>query len=652
MATDSRNRDATTLLADCRARFLERLCDFARESGFGQPEWLEAMQDEAGAAYDELAGLRDREGFEMARSLTASCISLVHEEDLEFSIVLSDVARRVREQCEHILSRVHTRMARLLDQRDTTSEQCPVGPEAACRGLRGLSDAAQLDGDLRLRLASDNADELAHQLKALYQQLDDRLDAAGLKISSAARSRADQGQRGQPPCEGDQQSASGLAALRQSLLPAGASTMPAQAPASELPPALVTLIHQWIDQHGDGAGGKDASGVDSSQLAAILSPERATAVMAVERVFDAISSNTRLAGALRLSLSRLQIPLLKLALRDDGLFTMADHPANRLMQAMAMACAGIDAGTADESPWCERIDDIAREMQAPDGDIGEALKLALGATQTVIDERMRLICELAADVGEAAQRSERHDICLAAASRAIRAMESEHVPSAVQDFLELYWVQVLARTAYTQGDRSEAHTAQLRTASDLVDSVRPDMEPARRKQLLASLPDLIARLKAGLEMLGLDPKRRDAALGACMDQHSAIIRGKPAPAVKRLKPMGLRLRPISGIANARLLMHGGHVAHEDQPPKWLLALQAGDWLQISTDELGVWHGCCGAIGPQRQIAVLVSANEGERLLVTTRAIAELANHGKAHLLSIPSPLEHAAQLALGDVGAG
>lgn len=636
-----RAQGSAVLVAECRAGFLAALDEFARDHGFRQPEWREGLRSEAGAAFDELAGLKDRQGFEMARSLTASRISLVHEEDLEFSLVLSDVARRVRERTEHSLSRVHLRMMRLLGQHDTSSEQCPVGPEAACRGLRGLAEAAGLDPETRMRLLKDNVEALAHALQVLYRTLDERLESAGLRVASAVRpTGATHGTAGAPAgaSRGGQ-----FAALRRSLLPAAEAASPHPA-GKELPPALVALIHQWIDQHNqDADDGGVGVGVASDQLASILAPERAAAVLAVEQAFDAIASEPRLAGGLRIALARLQIPLLKLALKDDTLFTMPDHPASQLMQAMATACAGISVGTPGESPWCARIDDIARGLQRPDGDIGRALTLALGATEAVIHDRMMEMHDAAAEVADAARRAERQDECLAAASRGLCAMIGDDTPGPVRDLLELYWVQVLARTAYARGEASAEYNQLLRTAADLLDSVRPESDSAHRRELLPRLPNLIARLRAGLDLLGIDEARRNAALGPCMDLHSAIIRGSPPPASQRSAPVGLRLRPVQGVDSARVLMHGGHVTHEPVPAKWLSHLDDGDWVRITAPELGAWHGCLAGFSPQREVLILVAADAAERLLVTRRALASLADEDAAHLLQIPSPLDVAVR---------
>ncbi len=643
----STTRDGSTaLLASCRKQFLDTLTSFARDRGFGQPEWIEGLVTEAGSAFDELVGLKDREGFEAARSLTASRISLVHEADLEFSIVLTDVARRIRERCEQELARLHLRMMRLIDHHDTSSEQSPIGPESACRGLRGLADAAGLDPELRLRLISDNADELGHALLSLYRTLDRQLSDAGLQVATRARTPAEPSHR----MAGHRvvgHSGGPMAGLRDALLPDGAARSGAEA--EETPADLLRLLHQWIDEHCTETGGSLADG----PLGPILPPRRAAAVRAIERIFDALATDPTLGGGLRTALKHLRVPLLKLALKDDGLFSIEDHPANRLMRAMAVACAGLHADTPEQSPWTASADRIAREVQQPVDDIGRALTLALGASEALIDERLTSVRDLARAASESARRGERHDQCLAAASRVIRGLVERDTPAAVADFLEVYWVQLLARTAYGLGVDSAEYQGQVRTAAELASSVAGDADPAVRRQLAPTLPHLIKRLQAGLEALGLDAARRQSALAPCMDLHAALIRGSPPPPCPRSPLPGLRLREPPGTRRTHLLMHGGHTTRDAVAPKWLQAVEVGDWLYLTQGELGPWHGCVGWIGPHRGLLVLVSGegDEARRLLVSTRALAELAERDAAHLLQIPSPMEACARRLAGQDGA-
>jgi hypothetical protein len=66
-----------------------------------------------------------------------------------------------------------------------------------------------------------------------------------------------------------------------------------------------------------------------------LGPAESASLEALALVFDAIHDDERLPEAVKAIMDRLAIPLLKVALRDPGLFGEAGHPGRELVDAMA-----------------------------------------------------------------------------------------------------------------------------------------------------------------------------------------------------------------------------------------------------------------------------------------------------------------------------
>lgn len=194
------------LLAHCRSQLLANLEAFARSIGFIEQKTIAAFVDEAARCHDELLGLHDRRGFEQAHGLTASRISLVHEHDLEFTLELTALARRLRDYCRIELSRLHGRYMMLLGQRDAAEEQTPVGPETVCRALRALADAAGFDPAQRLQFLERCGEPLARTLRTTYRELGATLDAAGLRPHRASAPAPRAEDRAPEPTRADQPS--------------------------------------------------------------------------------------------------------------------------------------------------------------------------------------------------------------------------------------------------------------------------------------------------------------------------------------------------------------------------------------------------------------------------------------------------------------
>jgi hypothetical protein len=86
-------------------------------------------------SYDEITLRRARAGFEQAHGLTASKLKLVNDEQLQLSIRLGELSRRLFESCEVSVWRVYLRLINLLDCPDLAGADTPVGPEGICCGL-------------------------------------------------------------------------------------------------------------------------------------------------------------------------------------------------------------------------------------------------------------------------------------------------------------------------------------------------------------------------------------------------------------------------------------------------------------------------------------------------------------------------------------
>ena len=166
-------------LDECRSALLDALGSLLRDFKYVDMGVIDATLNAAREHFDQLAGLKDRKTFESQRSLTASRISLVHEDDLEFSIRLSDLAQQMRESCELQLGQLHLRFMTLLNQQEAAPEQLPVGPETIGCALRGLASEAGLNGDERIRMLQDMRSDLVRRARVLYEKLNARLDELG-----------------------------------------------------------------------------------------------------------------------------------------------------------------------------------------------------------------------------------------------------------------------------------------------------------------------------------------------------------------------------------------------------------------------------------------------------------------------------------------
>ncbi|HEX5127470.1 MAG TPA: DUF1631 family protein [Rhodocyclaceae bacterium] len=634
-----------SLLAEARTALLDSMADAVRAMGFTMADVIDAVLAATGEGFDELAQLRNKHGFEMAKGLTASRISLVHEEDLEFSIRLSDLARNLRSLTEQDLSPLHMRFIRLLDQQDVSDEQTPVGPDAACAGLRALVDAADMMPDQRLNLLMRAEAPLGAALKSLYKKLNERFEAAGVASTMNLRQRQ----------QGPREAASGgaLQQLQQRLV-GGSTNIPGSNIDGALDPnlgaALREQIMAWLIEQQAARAGRPAEGplqgLGGSGIAALLSPAGRASLEALGRLFEALFADPDLTPTVKGLIGRLQIPVLRLALADDGVISRLDHPVHRLIDALGIAA--LDLPEKDEAKALHAIvDKLEKRSFADAATFTEAAAAVEAHTQSILAEiRTRVV-----DFVPTAQREEQREAHVRLASQALRVLCEPTVPAQISNFLQSYWIKVLLGALASRGERSDIWRNLLETAHQLVESGKPIELPEQREALTKMLPELVKRLDSGLALAGLDEAGRRTALQPCMSMHTALMRGQPMPTEEPLAPRpAIRWRGVPDAPGLRIARGPEYLTREPVSPAALANLAVGMSLTCMLPEMNLRGGPRGGtvawVGPANRVLLWVTPGLNGCCLLPMRWIGDALGTGEAKL-HVPEPLfERLASAAL------
>ncbi|MGH8501302.1 MAG: DUF1631 family protein [Gammaproteobacteria bacterium] len=174
----------------------------------------------------------------------------------------------------------------------------------------------------------------------------------------------------------------------------------------------------------------------------------------VDHVFQVLYQETGLAAPVRRLLSRLQIPVIKLALTDFAFFRRAAHPARRLLNALVALSAGI---TDCEEPLFAKLADIVTRLvgdfEAELDPFEEALR-AIDRAHSVESEKIR-------EIEARFQREARVEARRLAVKRTVVAVLNQHtqnvdLPDEVSRFVVKSWAPYLAQICLRQGTQSEA----------------------------------------------------------------------------------------------------------------------------------------------------------------------------------------------------
>jgi hypothetical protein len=616
---------ADSLLAYSRDSFLVTLRQAAGEV-IRHPGWLDELTRAAGECFDELAGLKERKGFEQAHGMTASRISLVHDEDLDYSIELMNLDQRLRDHCVRELSAVHLRMRTLLAGTDTELEdESPVGAESVCRALRALKEAERLSPAEALTLLAQLEEPLQRHLGRYYRDLEHQLADAGIASHYRAAPTPN-------PTLSIAEDWAESAAARRSLPihPLDALRLAALARREAMPQnavnldpglasALLERIEAWLGERQQYGEGVPAS-LGASELSALLAPSKAAAVEVVEAVCAYASANPRLPATIRAILAQLRVPLLRLALRSETLLASKRHPALLLLDLIANLGRTLPANCAPELPVCRALMQLVQALGKAPRLSEKDFAAALDSAENLVRSRQQAALARAAVLEEEACRLERREVALHQASRAIYLMVGHEVSTVARDFVEGYWVHVLAKAAYRYGTESPQWAARVQTANRLLASANPD--PAARPSLQAQLPELIRDLEQGLAYIGLTPDKIQDGLAACREMHAAILAGRPLPASTRRRPVPPFLGPVGKLPHFRVLKHKQYFAGELPLASEWAEVEPGGCVAVGLPDGTVMRGFVAFIGPLQHILLLADGDSEAVLAITGRALAQ------------------------------
>lgn len=241
----------------------------------------------------------------------------------------------------------------------------------------------------------------------------------------------------------------------------------------------------------------------------VLKPEDADTLDLVGMLFDNLMQDARPTSTTHNLLSKLQVPLLKVALQDKSFFTRRQHPARQLLNAIAETSIFWVEDEGQDRPVIEKmqmvVDRVCSEFDS-DVAIFDSMLGDLGRHVETLQKK--------ADVSErrhveAARGRERLDLARARATEAMeKRVRDRPLPDLVKTLLGDAWADLLALTLLRQGDDSAAYQAQLDVADELIACFLGNLRSVAREHYETIRP----ALSEGLSLVGFHADEIDLTL--------------------------------------------------------------------------------------------------------------------------------------------
>lgn len=512
------------------------------------------------------------------KQASADSLSLVGNDDLEEQVALNAMITKAKAHFQGPLLQLQTRFSQVYPEATDESPVNPMAPEHLCSAFTEAIQALEIQIRERLILLKQFDRYVVSNLGMLLDEANRILIQAGVipnfryhgkagKQHSAAEGKAagpaqdTTGTSEQPSAGPSGHSSAVFEQIRQMLalqranagIPPRASDpnvrVVGDAELASLLNALPLSVPRQSQQNlSDG----EPVTVDLRQLVQQLLAQQADKgdgrkpelnevdedlINLVSMLFEFILDDYNLSAPVQVLISRLQIPILKVVIRDKSFFSQATHPARRLLNSLARA--GIGWSSSDEKAkdklYGQIHNIVQRILNEFDGDVSLFETLNLEFEQFLERENRK-----ASLVEQRTRESERGRIKSQTAQQTVDNLLKQKVaryklPQSIHDILMNGWSRVMF-LAYLRDDVEHRWNATVKVVDDLIWCLHPHQEDEERDQWVRVVPGLLKAMRAGLEEVSYNASRLDEMMGQLKHELAEAFRTNAAIEARQDSP--------------------------------------------------------------------------------------------------------------------
>ena len=462
---------------------------------------------------------------------TAEGLSLVQHDEIEQKVAINGMISKARANNQEALYQLTLRMDYLSTVKRITNSNNPLDPQQICQGFADACELLDINIKAKIILYKQFDRLVISKLAKVYSTANDLLINAGViptithsivnesGSTAGTTSTADTEQIEEHAQSSDpnqpQFDFNELNNLLISMRKLGLDRIPNYQTYSSNPgpvmsnqDLLATLSLLQL-QHLQAPA---PTNVDLRQLInSILAgstPEQPQAVKQsdediinlVAMFFDFVLDDKNLPVAFQALIGRLQIPILKIALKDKSFFSNSEHPARRLVNSLADASIGWDdAENQEKDKTYKAITTIVQEIIESNAEDNSIYVEKLSQVEQLIkqaEHRSALVEKRTSQTaeGEAKTRKAKETT----QQLLFKHLENAQLPKIVNDFLVDQWQQLLVITHLKHGEESPQWIDASQLVSDLIWVCRPQQDEKSRRRLSKIKEDLMTRVQNGL----------------------------------------------------------------------------------------------------------------------------------------------------------
>lgn len=618
-------------------------------------------------------------------------LQLVSDEELTERIVMREFLGRVSEACSEEIYALDRRVGYLIGREEPNEGDNKFGPAAVCAAVRAACTAMYAGLDQQTLLLRQLERHLRSELPRLYRAINEILiqaeilptlkrsyrpavpitsqtaaaDAANIMntLQRLAQARSHGvAHEGPPAAEtatgnsgGGSPAAAGCSgggeALTSATIAGGAALFASLQALQAAPAAAQGALTNVVRLARD------------SDPARQIRPLEAITLDIVAMLFDLIFDDAKLPNSIKGLLSRLQIPILKVAMLDQQFFADRKHPARRFLDSISGIAIRWGKTVDEGDPFYVKLSELVARIQNSFDQDADVFGSAITELAAFVTEHEAMEVETSRVVAEIVQRKndglrsqhEQQATARQAANSALARLIVTGLPKAIEQFLLSHWRDVLQNHALTSGtDSAQFHVAE-RIAAELVRSVTPKRDADERKRQVAQLPKLLNGLNQGLDQIGASAEARRLFMDALIDLNLAALRGErplenvlpeqeasPPVETPQVEDLHVTHSVENGVEIEEVSLPERSTAVASSPQdrtslRQVKHLVRGDWVEFINDDQSrrerlTW------ISPNRSLFLFSNRAYNAAISITPEALAHRLQTNTARLVGPDSPM--------------
>lgn len=245
----------------------------------------------------------------------------------------------------------------------------------------------------------------------------------------------------------------------------------------------------------------------------------------VGMLFDRIHQDKHLPAEIKTALSRLQFPIMKVALADSDLFVSPVQPARRLMDRIAGTGIGWRPEGEENARYLTEVNRAVNTVVVAINEGPPIFEKALNEFEVYLAEERVRDDDPVTRAKRALEEAETREIMAINAAIGIRRVfESVQLESYLRDFLLDTWVKVLVAATLRERTQPEFAKKFRDIVPDLVWSVQPKINPDDRKRLVKTIPAVLSTVREGLQLIEYSPAQSAEFFSRLMASHAQAVK--------------------------------------------------------------------------------------------------------------------------------